>query len=101
MAASRSKVIFILLAIYFAVRLPWLYLVPMVEAPDEFSHFWVLKFMAEHCRLPEASEIFQGGPSAVYGSYPPMGYLNASEWAQMVPMHLKHHLEVQIAKRNY
>lgn len=75
MAASRSKVIFILLAIYFAVRLPWLYLVPMVEAPDEFSHFWVLKFMAEHLRLPEASEIFQGGPSAVYGSYPPMGYL--------------------------
>jgi hypothetical protein len=33
--------------------------------------------------------------------YPPMGYLNASEWAQMVPMHLKHHLEVQIAKRHY
>jgi 4-amino-4-deoxy-L-arabinose transferase-like glycosyltransferase len=69
------KTVLVLLALYFAVRLPWLFLVPMVEAPDEFSHFWVLKFMAEHLRLPEAAEILGGGPSAVYGSYPPMGYL--------------------------
>lgn len=75
MAVSTSKTIWILLVLYFLVRLPWLFLVPMVEAPDEFSHFWVLKFMAEHLRLPEAAEILSGGPSAVYGSYPPMGYL--------------------------
>ena len=33
--------------------------------------------------------------------YLPMGFLNASEWAQMAPMHLRHHLEVQIARRKY
>jgi hypothetical protein len=33
--------------------------------------------------------------------YSPMGFLNASEWAQMAPMHIRHHLEVQIANRKY
>jgi 4-amino-4-deoxy-L-arabinose transferase-like glycosyltransferase len=65
----------ILLGLYFLTRLPWLFMVPMVEAPDEFSHFWVLRFLFEHLRLPEAQEIIAGGPSAVYGSLPPLGYL--------------------------
>ncbi len=47
----------------------------MVEAPDEFSHYWVFRFMAEHMRLPSAVEVAAGGPSAVYGSLPQMGYL--------------------------
>ena len=28
--------LWILLGLYFATRLPWLFMVPMVEAPDEF-----------------------------------------------------------------
>lgn len=33
--------------------------------------------------------------------YPPLGFLNAREWAQMIPMHIRHHLEVQLARRPY
>lgn len=50
-------------------------MVPMSEAPDEFSHFWVLKFMAEHLALPDSTQVAAGGPSAVYGSLPQIGYL--------------------------
>jgi 4-amino-4-deoxy-L-arabinose transferase-like glycosyltransferase len=74
MADARTRVLVLLIA-YFVVRLPWLFLVPMKEAPDEYAHFWILRFLTEHLRLPEATEILAGGPSAVYGSYPPFGYV--------------------------
>ncbi len=73
MRISR-QLIFIICA-YFLIRLPWLFFVPMVEAPDEFSHYWVFRFMAEHMRLPSAVEVALGGPSGVYGSLPQMGYI--------------------------
>lgn len=57
------------------MRLPWLFMIPMVEAPDEFAHYWVIKFLREHWRLPHAQEVFAGGPSAVYGSMPQLGYI--------------------------
>jgi 4-amino-4-deoxy-L-arabinose transferase-like glycosyltransferase len=65
----------LLLVLYFLTRLPWIFMVPMVEAPDEFSHFWVINFLVERCRLPEAADVLAGGPSAVYGSLPQLGYL--------------------------
>ncbi|MBU6450309.1 MAG: hypothetical protein KGS72_00915 [Cyanobacteria bacterium REEB67] len=76
-AQNNDKKIFgLLLVLYFVTRLPWIFMVPMVEAPDEFSHFWVINFLVEHgCRLPEASEVLAGGPSAVYGSLPQLGYI--------------------------
>ena len=74
MADARTRVLVLLIA-YFVVRLPWLFLVPMKEAPDEYAHFWILRFLTEHLRLPEAAEVLAGGPSAVYGSYPPFGYV--------------------------
>ena len=58
-----------------AVRLPWIFTVPMSEAPDEFAHYWVIRFIREHWRLPSALEVAAGGPSAVYGSLPQLGYL--------------------------
>ncbi len=64
----------ILLAAVF-VRLPWIFTVPMAEAPDEFAHYWVIKFLREHMRLPNYAEVIAGGPSAVYGSMPQIGYL--------------------------
>lgn len=76
----------ILILLYFALRLPWLFMVPMVGAPDEFSHFWVLKFMAEYLRLPEAAEVAAGGPSAVYGSLPQIGYLPHVFTARLLPL---------------
>jgi Dolichyl-phosphate-mannose-protein mannosyltransferase len=70
-----SRQLLIIVFAYLLIRLPWLFSVPMAEAPDEFSHYWVLRFVAEHMRLPSASEVAAGGPSAVYGSLPQLGYV--------------------------
>jgi hypothetical protein len=67
--------VLLLAALYFLIRLPWLFMVPMLEAPDEFSHYWVFKFLADHMRLPDPQEVAAGGPSAVYGSLPQLGYI--------------------------
>lgn len=64
-----------LLGVFFMVRLPWLFTIPMVEAPDEFAHYWVIKFLRENFRLPHANEVFAGGASSVYGSLPQLGYI--------------------------
>ncbi len=72
---NNRRWLWILVGLYFLTRLPWIFMVPMVEAPDEFSHFWVLRFLLEHARLPEAQEVLDGGPSAVYGSLPHLGYI--------------------------
>jgi hypothetical protein len=72
----KSKEILVLLTIlYFLTRLPWVFMVPMSEAPDELKHYWQIKFMAEHLRLPDPADVASGGGSAVYGSLPQMGYL--------------------------
>jgi 4-amino-4-deoxy-L-arabinose transferase-like glycosyltransferase len=60
---------------FVATRLPFLFTVPMVEAPDEFAHYWVIKFIDQTMRLPTAAEVAAGGPSAVYGSLPQIGYI--------------------------
>ena len=72
---SSASEFMCLLGVFFMVRLPWLFMVPMVEAPDEFAHYWVIKFLREHWRLPHAQEVFDGGASAVYGSMPQLGYI--------------------------
>lgn len=69
-----SRQLLIIVFVYLLIRLPWLFSVPMAEAPDEFSHYWVLRFVAEHMRLPSAQEVAAGGPSGVYGSLPQLGY---------------------------
>jgi hypothetical protein len=60
---------------YFALRLPWLLSVPMMEAPDEINHVWVAQFLSEHMRAPSAGEVFAAGSVAEYGPLPPFGYL--------------------------
>ncbi len=54
--------------------------IPMVKAPDEFAHYWMIDFMVSHARLPYAAEVHDGGASAVYGSMPAMGYLPHVAW---------------------
>lgn len=71
---------------YLMFRLPWLFMLPMVESPDEFAHHWVIKFLTEHHRLPMAKEVFDGGASAVYGSLPQMGYLPHVAVASLFPI---------------
>lgn len=57
------------------VRVPWMIMIPTVEAPDEATHVWVIQFCAEHLCLPALADIKQAGPVAVYGSIPQFGYL--------------------------
>ena len=70
-----SSDLVLLLSIFFILRLPWIFTIPMKEAPDEYAHYWVIKFLRENFRLPHAAEVFAGGPSAVYGSMPQLGYI--------------------------
>jgi len=62
------------LAIYFAVRLPWLLVVPLTDAPDEANHLWVINFIASHLRLPVQADLIAAGPAALYGALPTLGY---------------------------
>lgn len=70
-----KKELLTIFALYLIVRIPWIFMVPMVEAPDEFAHFWVLKFLTEHMRLPNLQDVADGLPSAVYGTVPQLGYM--------------------------
>ncbi|MDR3612713.1 MAG: hypothetical protein P4L53_04050 [Candidatus Obscuribacterales bacterium] len=73
---SNNLILLTLLAVgYFAVRLPWLFSLPIMEAPDEANHLWVTQFLAEHWRAASSSEISQAGSIAVYGPLSPFGYL--------------------------
>ncbi|MBX9687729.1 MAG: hypothetical protein K2X27_13570 [Candidatus Obscuribacterales bacterium] len=73
--AAVAKEFLILAGIYLFFRLPFLFIVPMSEAPDEFAHFWVIKFLKENLSLPSAAQVQAGGESAVYGSLPQLGYI--------------------------
>jgi len=67
------------------VRVPFLFLVPMVEAPDEYAHFWVTKFLSENFAAPDSAQVAAGGPSAVYGSLPPFAYLPHVFFSLLIP----------------
>ncbi len=69
------KELFFLLCLAFLVRLPWLLMIPQVEAPDENTHLWVIEFIAKNFHLPGSDSIMNSGPQAVYGSIPQFGYL--------------------------
>ncbi len=81
-----SRQLLLIIFVYFLIRLPWLFSVPMAEAPDEFSHYWVFRFVAEHMRLPSAAEVATGGPSGVYGSLPQLGYVPHVIVCKIVPI---------------
>lgn len=70
---------------FILVRLPFIFTVPMQEAPDEFAHYWVIRFIKDHARLPNAHEVAAGGPSAVYGSLPQLGYIPHLAMVSLVP----------------
>jgi hypothetical protein len=63
------------------VRVFYLLVVPIAEAPDEVTHMWVISFLVDHARLPLLDDITKAGSVAVYGSLPAMGYL--PHWASI------------------
>lgn len=79
------KDLLLLCALGAGLRLLFIFMVPMVEAPDEFAHYWVLKFICEHLALPSPQDVIDGGPSAVYGSMPQLGYLPHIVTAKLLP----------------
>ena len=80
-----SMSLFALCIAFVLVRLPFIFTVPMQEAPDEFAHYWVIRFIKDHARLPNAHEVMAGGPSAVYGSLPQLGYIPHLLMVSLVP----------------
>lgn len=80
-----KKELLIIFALYLVLRLPWIFMIPMVEAPDEFAHFWVLKFLVEQMRLPTLQDVADGLPSAVYGTLPQLGYIPHVLWVKLLP----------------
>ncbi len=80
-----KKELAVIFSLYLVLRLPWIFMVPMVEAPDEFAHFWVLKFLAEHMRLPTLQDVADGLPSAVYGTIPQLGYIPHVVCVKLLP----------------
>lgn len=72
----NSKVqLAIFIMLYLLLRLPWVFTLPISEAPDEGNHFWVSHFLTTHLRLPSAHEVLSAGGAAEYGSLPQFGYL--------------------------
>jgi hypothetical protein len=72
---SVKSELLLLLLLYTSIRLAWIFMIPMEKAPDEFAHYWVIKFMGEHLSLPNSDEVLADGASSVYGSLPQFGYL--------------------------
>jgi len=71
----RLRSVLLLAFIALLVRLVWLGMIPMAEAPDEITHLWVIRFLSEYLRLPSSQEVSAAGPLGVYGSIPQLGYL--------------------------
>lgn len=80
-----SRDLLLLLLLCALVRLPWIFTVPAGEAPDEYTHLWMIQFLRDHLRLPTGQEVLAAGPVAVYGSLPPFGYLPHALLTRLVP----------------
>ena len=72
---KSSKELFLIVLLALLVRVPWILLVPQVEAPDENTHFWVVQFIVNNWQLPNFDIVTSVGSEAVYGSIPQLGYL--------------------------
>ena len=82
--SGKHRFFFICLAAVL-VRFAFVLIVPVGEAPDEHHHLWVIQFMRENLRLPDAGDVKAGGIDAVYGSLPQLGYLPHVFLARLFP----------------
>lgn len=71
----HNKELYYLIAATVATRLPWVFMLPMYDAPDENTHFYIIKFMADHVQLPGPAELTAGGKESVYVPLPHFGYV--------------------------
>jgi len=88
MISTRQKLVsklLIILLLSLLVRLPWLFMIPVFEAPDEDPHFWVIQYCAQHLALPPADLINKTGANANYGSIPQFGYVPHVFFLKILP----------------
>jgi len=71
----HDRELYYLLAATLAVRLPWAFMVPMHEAPDENTHYFIIKYMADTLNLPGPTDLANGGQASVYVPLPQFGYI--------------------------
>lgn len=66
--------ILVLVTLTLAVRVPWIFMTPISQAPDEGAHYWVIDFMRANLRLPELTDMMKEPNSAYYGALMPFSY---------------------------
>ena len=64
----------VLILLTVAVRLPWIFMTPISQAPDEGAHYWVIDFIRVNLRLPELADMLKAPNSAYYGALMPFSY---------------------------
>jgi hypothetical protein len=88
MTSTRQKLIsklIIIVLLTITVRLPWLFMIPAFEAPDENPHLWVIQYCAQHLSLPSRDAIYASGADASYGSIPQFGYVPHVFFLKILP----------------
>jgi len=58
-----------------AVRLPWIFMIPISQAPDEGAHYWVIDFLRTHLALPTLADMMTEPNSSYYGALSPFSYV--------------------------
>ncbi len=74
-AMKHPKELYFLLIGTILVRLPWMFMVPMHEAPDENTHVYIVTYLADKLCLPTREDLLSGGQLSVYAPLPPFGYI--------------------------
>lgn len=78
LASGNRRVVFelgLLVLLAVAMRLPWIFMIPISQAPDEGAHYWVIDFIYKNLRLPELSDMVKQADSAYYGALSPFSYI--------------------------
>lgn len=72
---KHPKELYFLLLSTILVRLPWMFMIPMHEAPDENTHVYIVTYLANNLSLPTRHDLLSGGQLSVYAPLPPFGYI--------------------------
>lgn len=87
-ASTKSTVaveVAVLVLLTVAVRLPWIFMTPISQAPDEGAHYWVIDFIRVNLRLPELADMMKEPNSAYYGALMPFSYFPHALSAFLMP----------------
>ena len=57
------------------IRLPWAFIIPISQAPDEGAHYWVMHFIWNNCRLPGLSDAASEPGAAYYSALSTVSYI--------------------------